>query len=101
MLIPHTHPSDFHSLREHRGKLVDGQGGPSGSGLAPLSFDLLDSSPDAFDLSLQRELASIHRSDLTLVCSSVEIKMLQGRYGIAADKLAYAPFFVDRERWVA
>ena len=60
--------------------------------------DPLASAPDAADPSLQRELASIHRSDLTLVCSAVEVQMLRDRYGIAAEKLTYAPFFVERER---
>jgi hypothetical protein len=86
------HPTDFHSLREWRGRILDDSG-------ASLSSSMLSTSiPDASDVSLQRELASIHRSDLTLVCSSVEIKMLRERYGIAADKLVYAPFFVDCER---
>ncbi|KAK9839692.1 hypothetical protein WJX81_006431 [Elliptochloris bilobata] len=43
---------------------------------------------------LQRELAAIHRSDLTLVCSPVEMALLQGRYGVPADKLCLAPFFM-------
>ena len=62
--------------------------------------DPLASAPDAADPSLQRELASIHRSDLTLVCSAVEVQLLRDRYGIAAEKLTYAPFFVERERCV-
>lgn len=46
-----------------------------------------------------RELAAIHRSDLTLVCSRVEMRLLHETYGVAKEKLAYAPFFVDEARW--
>lgn len=47
----------------------------------------------AYDIFL-RELASIHRSDLVLVCSSAEIKLLES-WNIESWKLAYAPFFCD------
>jgi len=42
-----------------------------------------------------RELASIHRSDLTLVCSPFELELLRDRYGIPPHKLALASFFVN------
>eukprot|EP00891_Asterochloris_glomerata_P003663 jgi/Astpho2/3663/e_gw1.00059.37.1_t len=51
--------------------------------------------PPASDLNLQRELASIHRCDLTLVCSPVEHQLLQQHYGAPAHKLCSAPFFVQ------
>ena len=44
-------------------------------------------------LTLLRELASIHRSDLTLVCSQFELDLLTDEYGINPDKLVLAPFF--------
>jgi glycosyltransferase involved in cell wall biosynthesis len=44
---------------------------------------------------LLRELASIHRSDLTLVCSPYELDLLQNKYNIPSYKLALASFFVD------
>ncbi len=42
---------------------------------------------------LLRELASIHRSDLTLVCSQTELDILTKQFGIPKDKLILAPFF--------
>lgn len=44
---------------------------------------------------LLRELASIHRSDLTLVCSPFELDLLQNEYQIPSEKLCLASFFVD------
>ena len=44
---------------------------------------------------LLRELGSIHRSDLTLVCSPYELNLLTTTYGVDASKLCLAPFFVD------
>ncbi|CAJ1948581.1 unnamed protein product [Cylindrotheca closterium] len=44
---------------------------------------------------LLRELASIHRCDMTLVCSPYEMDLLQREYGIPRDKLCLASFFVD------
>jgi len=42
---------------------------------------------------LLRELASIHRSDLVLVCSSHEYDLLTNVFGIDSSKLCMAPFF--------
>ena len=42
-----------------------------------------------------RELASIQRSDMTLVCSPFEMELLEHEYHIPKDKLCLAPFFVD------
>ena len=50
----------------------------------------------AYDTFL-REMASIHRSDLVLVCSSEELKMLES-WGIPKWKLVHASFFcMDNE----
>jgi len=38
---------------------------------------------------------SIHRCDLTLVCSPAEVSLLAERFGVARAKLQLAPFFVD------
>jgi hypothetical protein len=46
---------------------------------------------------LLRELASIHRSDLTLVCSTRELNLLRNEYGIPSHKLALASFFVNHD----
>ena len=43
-----------------------------------------------------RELASVHRSDLVLVCSPVEMKMLE-EWGVAKSKLILASFFCEEE----
>ena len=61
----------------------------AGAGLA----ETLACTPDTSSPELLRELASIHRSDLTLVCSPVELALLRDVYGIPASKLALAPFF--------
>ena len=37
---------------------------------------------------------ALHRCDLTLVCSPVELELLRDHYGVPAGKLALAPFFV-------
>eukprot|EP00531_Pseudo-nitzschia_arenysensis_P015618 CAMPEP_0116157132 /NCGR_PEP_ID=MMETSP0329-20121206/23186_1 /TAXON_ID=697910 /ORGANISM="Pseudo-nitzschia arenysensis, Strain B593" /LENGTH=349 /DNA_ID=CAMNT_0003654229 /DNA_START=157 /DNA_END=1206 /DNA_ORIENTATION=+ len=42
-----------------------------------------------------RELASIHRSDLVLVCSPKEMEWLQAVYNIPKEKLCLASFFVE------
>ena len=47
----------------------------------------------AYDIFL-RELASIHRSDLVLVCSSAEMKLLES-WNVGNWKLVHAPFFCD------
>eukprot|EP00536_Pseudo-nitzschia_multiseries_P007847 jgi/Psemu1/287400/fgenesh1_pg.189_\ len=49
------------------------------------------------DDRLTRELASIHRSDLVLVCSPVEAQLLKTIYRVPYDKLCMASFFVDPE----
>eukprot|EP00934_Nitzschia_sp_Nitz4_P002090 Nitzschia sp. Nitz4//scaffold191_size41780//6687//7988//NITZ4_007462-RA/size41780-processed-gene-0.76-mRNA-1//-1//CDS//3329540166//2090//frame0 len=43
---------------------------------------------------LLRELAAIQRSDLTLVCSPVEKRLLEERYQIPSSKLCLSSFFV-------
>ena len=70
---------DFHALRYARKK----------RGPAAL--------PAADDPRLQRELASIYRCDLTLVCSPYEIQLLTETYGVPKNKLCLAPLFGDWE----
>ena len=45
-----------------------------------------------------REVASVHRSDLTLVCSPHELGILRDRCGVDPSKLALAPFFASESR---
>jgi len=49
--------------------------------------------PTARDEDLMREIASVERSDLTLVCSPVEKKWLERECGISEKKLRVASFF--------
>lgn len=44
---------------------------------------------------LLRELAAVHRSDLVLVCSPHELRLLRDEYGVASHKLVLAPFFTS------
>jgi len=74
---------DLHSLRRHRQERHT-----EGSEVSATSFPSPVSSSH-----LQRELASIHRSDLTIVCSRVEKKLLEESYGIPRHKLVLGSFF--------
>ena len=51
--------------------------------------------PAAGDPSLARELAAVHRCDLTLVCSPVETRLMRDRFGVPASKLRPASFFCE------
>lgn len=42
-----------------------------------------------------REIAAIHRCDLTLTISEFEMSVLQQEYGVAASQLLYVPFLLD------
>eukprot|EP00887_Chlorella_sp_A99_P006444 scaffold3.g6444.t1 len=75
---------DMHSLRGAREAAVRA-GAPAAAVLA--------CRPGAGDPDLLRELTAIHRSDLTLVCSPVELRLLRDHYGVPAHKLALAPLF--------
>ena len=75
---------DVHFLREGRQQLAK-----TGANMA----DILACRPDTSSPGCLREVASIYRSDLTLVCSPVELKMLKEHYGIPSHKLALAPLF--------
>eukprot|EP00808_Paulinella_micropora_P030071 g69063.t1 len=52
--------------------------------------------PNPWDIRA-RELAAIHRSDLSLMVSPVESRLLQQTYQVAADKLITVPFFYSRQ----
>lgn len=75
---------DFHSLRGAREAAA--RAGASAA-------EVLAAWPDASAPDCLRELASIHRSDLTLVCSPDEMRMLRERYCVPDSKLALAPLF--------
>ena len=67
---------DMHSLRRHR---------------ETIPFPSIPS--PSTSSSLVRELASLHRSDLSIVCSSVEKAMLENEYKIPGEKLQLGSFF--------
>jgi hypothetical protein len=75
---------DLHALRKGRQELVE-----SGAD----AHDVLMHKPSASSESLLRELGAIQRSDLTLVCSPVELELLRKTYGVAPSKLCLASFF--------
>jgi glycosyltransferase involved in cell wall biosynthesis len=79
---------DVHFLRESRQDALK-----SGASLE----DVLNIRPTASAISCQRELASIYRSDLTLVCSPEELRLLTQHYNVPKDILQLAPFFVDKK----
>ena len=57
--------------------------------------EVMKCAPNARDEDLMREIASVQRSDLTLVCSPVEKEWLTRECGVAERKLRLASFFVD------
>ena len=75
---------DMHSLRAAREAAAKAGASPA---------EVLACQPDAAAPDCLRELAAIHRSDLTLVCSPVELELLSRHYGIPMCKLVPAPLF--------
>lgn len=62
---------------------------------------LLDKGPDEdsapyHDITL-RELASIYRSDMSLIISEVEMELLTGKFNVPANLLHYVPFLISSE----
>lgn len=73
---------DLHFLRRERQKSVNKN--------QPCSPEDLLGSEDA-----KREIASIYRSDLSLIISEAEMQLLQETFGVPADLLQYLPFLMD------
>lgn len=98
-LLPHAtlvlDMQDFHALRGYRQKWIKQQQHQQGHAQDFLSNLPIATSPGTDDSNLLRELASIHRSDVTLVCSSVELALLTEKYQIPNNKLCLAPLFGD------
>lgn len=85
---------DLHSLRSYREKA--------------LSDQKLFSIPDWLSLDItKRELASIFRSDLSLIISEFEIKLLNEKVKVDSNLLFYLPFIYEEltesivENWLA
>ena len=104
---------DMHSLRAHRQSIVENHSDSEKSSLLSSIQKVISSHPRLelthhdvkgkkdVNSTLLRELASIHRSDLTLVCSPHELTSLRDEYGIPSHKLALASFFesVSNEKY--
>lgn len=78
---------DMHSLRSARENAVPKQSDT----LMPATSAL----PSLSDSHLLRELSSIQRCDLTLVCSTVETHMLEHDFGIPPSKLCTSPMLFN------
>lgn len=91
---------DVHFLRKHRQELVSSWDKNNFEG-SMLSEDLMEKvvsftpKSSSNNSLLLRELASIHRSDLVLVCSPFEVELLVNEYKIDPKKLVLASFFVN------
>jgi len=72
---------DLHFLREARQKALK----------LGLELDLENHRSDL----LLRELAAIHRSDLSLIVSDYEVNLLEDTYGIHPEKLVHLPFYYE------
>ena len=83
---------DVHALRRNRQAIIE-TGGSVPDSLAAV--------PALGSTDLVRELSSIHRSDLTFVCSPVELSMLTSHFSVPRSKLALASFFCDEKTTVA
>lgn len=70
--------SDLHCLREARQQVVERR----------VALDL-------FNATALREIASIHRSDLTLMISEYEIALLKDVFAIPSNQIAYWPFVLE------
>ncbi|CAI5517301.1 unnamed protein product [Closterium sp. Naga37s-1] len=77
---------DLHFLRAGRQQVVS-EGGSI--------RDALHHVPDTSSRELLRELASMHRCDLTLLCSQAELALLTRCYAFPPHKLALTSFFYD------
>jgi hypothetical protein len=98
---------DLHSLRRKRQTVVEALVAAQRReknvdvdvvGKAPSIVEAsLRAMPNATDADLCRELGSVLRCDLSLVCSPAEASLLARTFGVAPAKLQLAPFFVEPE----
>ena len=91
-ILPHAarilDMQDVHSLRRHRERMAKEQQDEH----EIVNQSVMNVKQNAADMDICRELSSIYRSDLTLVCSPVEMRIL-AESGIKKEKLVFAPFF--------
>ena len=84
---------DCHALRRERARIV-GLESSGGSGDNSNAIERsINAKPEATEDDFAREISSIFRSDLTLVCSSAELELLHAACGVPKEKLCLAPFF--------
>lgn len=53
------------------------------------------SDSDLYSDLAKRELASIHRCDISLIISQFEINVLKQKFGVSTDKIIYVPFLLN------
>lgn len=87
---------DMHSLRQGRRTIVESNNDESACW--DCMTEALQCTPSNKDDMLLRELASMHRSDLSLVCSPHEYKLLINAYNSPSSKLCMAPFWVSKQQ---
>lgn len=78
---------DLHLLRRARARELENRPGD-----AAALEDVFDSKIELRTEDALREIASIYRSDLTLVISSFEMGLLAARFGVPAELLLHVPF---------
>ena len=83
---------DIHGLRANRQRMAAG-------GCTDVE-EVLRARPNAQDAIMQRELAAIMRSDLTVVVSKAEERFLERTCNVPKEKLVTAPFFRTHKRLV-
>ena len=76
---------DFHALRLERQRLVQKGEDFNSEAVRNPTF----TEPDALEDTLARELAAIHRSDITLLCSDMEKAMLVRKFGVSKHKVSF------------
>jgi O-antigen biosynthesis protein len=91
---------DIHALRRGRQQIVQQYDDKERDAADPFASipSALSHVPPLTESNLLRELSSIHRCDLTLVCSPYEMDLLRHHYGVPEEKLCLASFFVDTEK---
>ncbi len=86
--------SDLHFLRRARQKAL--AGGEALEKIFNAELDFLSPGGPGHEDAL-REVGSIYRSDLTLVISSFELKLLTENFGVPPALLLHLPFFMKQE----
>lgn len=84
---------DCHALRRERARIVGLESSGGSSDNSNAIERSINAKPEATDDDFAREISSIFRSDLTLVCSSAELELLHAACGVPKEKLCLAPFF--------